>query len=260
MGSGLCNLLILAMLDLLTKPRGRMLSMAAAAHALSGTMSVALISTAAIAILIGAQTGGFQIAGVGVGLWLILIGYVLGLRMVYYDQLFAAQKSPEAEVLMPAGHTSLNMAIVGYVLSALVIVAAAPFMADAAGKIAELSGLGKTFVGMTLVALCTSLPELVASLTALRIGAVDLAIGNVFGSNSSNMLLLVPLDLAHRGPLLANISPTHALTAIATVLVTAVAVLGQLYHAERRRKIIEPDAITVIALVLATMAMVYYLR
>jgi hypothetical protein len=38
----------------------------------------------------------------------------------------------------------------------------------------------------------------------------------------------------------------------------ATAIVGQLYHVERRRKLIEPDALLVIALVLVALAMVYY--
>jgi cation:H+ antiporter len=260
MGSGLFNLLILAILDLTRSSRGRMLSRSAAAHALSGTMSVALITLAAIDIFLAERAGTIGVLNVGIGVWLILIAYVLGLRVVYYDQLLAIEESPKTEVLMPAKHMSLSRAIAGYVGAAAVIVVTAPFLADAAGEIADHTGLGKTFVGTTLVALSTSLPELVASLTALRMGAYDLAIGNVFGSNSFNMVLLVPLDMIHSGPILAAVSPTHALTAMATVLVTAVALLGQLYKVERRLKFIEPDALAVIVLVIAALALVYYLR
>jgi cation:H+ antiporter len=68
------------------------------------------------------------------------------------------------------------------------ILLAAPYLIRAADEIARSSGLGHTFVGTTLVALCTSLPELVATLTAVRIGSADLALGNIFGSNTFNML------------------------------------------------------------------------
>jgi type VI secretion system protein VasG len=72
--------------------------------------------------------------------------------------------------------------------------------------------------------------------------AFDLALGNIFGSNSFNMILLVPLDLVHPGALLASVSQTHILTALAAIMATAVAVLGQLYKIEKRIRFIEPDA------------------
>jgi cation:H+ antiporter len=79
----------------------------------------------------------------------------------------------------------------------------------------------------------TSLPELVASLTAIRIGAIDLAIGNAFGSNAFNIVLFVPLDFLHEGSIFLSMSGAHAVTAFTVVLATAIAVLGQLYHGER---------------------------
>ena len=48
-------------------------------------------------------------------------------------------------------------------------------------------GWRTTFVGTLFVAGATSLPELVVTISALRMGAVDLAIGNLLGSNLFNM-------------------------------------------------------------------------
>ena len=59
------------------------------------------------------------------------------------------------------------------------------------------------------------LPEFVTSLAAVRLGAFDLAVGNLFGSNAVNMVIFVPLDLAHRtGPVFDAIDPAHAISAL----------------------------------------------
>lgn len=119
--------------------------------------------------------------------------------------------------------------------------------------------MGKTFVGTTLVALCTSLPELVASITALRMKAFDLVIGNVFGSNAFNMILFVLLDAVHPGLLFADVSQAHAVTAFAVILATAIAVLGQLYHVEKRWRIIEPDALLMLLILCGGLYLVFRL-
>lgn len=119
------------------------------------------------------------------------------------------------------------------------------------------SGLGRSFVGTMFVAFRTSLPELVTSLTVVRLGAPDLALGNIFGSNLFNMVLLVPLDLVHPGPLLSAVAPIHALTFLATILVTTIAVMGQFYRVERRIHPIEPDALLVVILVVMAQALIY---
>jgi cation:H+ antiporter len=260
MGSSLFNLLILALLDLWRRSERSMFSRASAAHALSGMVSIALTALAALGILVSPHIPGAQVAGVGVSSLLIVVGYALSVRMVYYDQRFsAALARPEEPSFQAAPQLSLKRAAAIYLASAGVILVAAPYLAEAAGEIADRSGLGKTFVGTTLVAFCTSLPELVATIAAVRMGAFDLAIGNIFGSNTFNMTLLAPLDLVHAGPILAAVSPVHAVTACATILVTAVAVMGQLYQVEKRVLLLEPDAVLVILLVFAALGLIYYL-
>lgn len=264
MGSSLFNLLILAVIDLMHHSRGRLLSRASAAHALSAVVSIALAAIAAIGILLGRRSARFALLGVDATSIAILVVYVLGARLIFFDQRVAAENRPgnSQDVLMPAGkRMTFRRACAGFTAAAAAILAAGPYMASAAGNLAELTGLGGTFVGTTLVALSTSLPELVASLTAVRMGAFDLAAGNVFGSNAFNMVLLLPLGAVHRqGALMSAISPNHALTCLATIVVTCVAVAGQLYSVERRVKLIEPDALLMILLIAGAIALLYAIR
>lgn len=57
--------------------------------------------------------------------------------------------------------------------------------------IAQLFGMSDTLIGLTIVAVGTSLPELVTSIAAARKNEVDMAIGNVLGSNIFNVLLIL---------------------------------------------------------------------
>lgn len=261
LGSGLFNLLILAVIDIQHQSRGRLLSRASAAHALSAVVSIALTAVVAAGILLGHRLSNWSILGLDPTILAVAVLYALGVRLIFYDQRVAVQSRPLApqDVLMPAGRkTTLGRAATGFACAAAMILLAGPFLADAAGRIAEFSGLGATFVGSTLVAFSTSLPELVASLTALRMGAFDLAVGNVFGSNAFNMVLLVPLDMAYRkGPLLAAVATSHVLTCLAVIVVSCVAVAGQLYQVERRVRLIEPDAMAVIILILGFLGLLY---
>ena len=264
LGSSLMNLLILALLDLSSRSRGKMLSKQAAAHALSGSLSVALTALVGVGLFTGRALEAYSWWGISPVVLLVGIAYVFGVRLVYLDQRIAAQSEAASEpavvaVAASTSHLTLRHALLGFGACAIVIVIAGPYLADAGGQIAELSGLGSTFVGTTLVALCTSLPELVSMLAALRIGAVDLAIGNVFGSNAFNMVLLLPLDLIEAKPLLAIVSRDHIITCLAAILGTQVVIMGQLYRVEARVHLIEPDAWLVIAIVITAFALVYYL-
>lgn len=62
---------------------------------------------------------------------------------------------------------------------------------DAASYVAEKFGMSTRLIGLTIVAFGTSLPELVTSATAAKRGKVDIAIGNIVGSNIFNILFVV---------------------------------------------------------------------
>lgn len=258
-GSSLMNLLILAVMDLSHRSRGKMLSRAAAAHALSGTLGIALTALVGIGIFMAPHTPNWVLWNIHASVWAVLLGYVFGVRMVFLDQRVAAQKTEETvekkDELHPRG--KLSKYIAGFIAAAAVIVLTGPHLAEAAGTIAELSGLGSSFVGTTFVALSTSLPELVASVTAIRIGAFDLVIGNVFGSNAFNMMLFLPLDAAYPGSLFGDANPAHLISVLAVVVCTSVVIMGQLYQRESRLRFLEPDAVLVILLVAAALCLVY---
>lgn len=258
-GSSLFNLLILAICDLLYKSKGKLFSPASVTHALSATQSTAMTALAGLGILLAPKIAPYAIGPVGLTSILILVAYILGLRMVFLnDQLISNTTKKGTKGSLK--NLMFSKALFGYICSAAVIMIAAPFVARSAGTIAELSGLGDSFVGTTLVALCTSLPELVASLAAVRMGSYDLALGNIFGSNAFNMLLIAPLDFMSNEPLLASASPIHLITCLSTIIVTVVALMGQLYQVEKRKSLVEPDATMIIVLVISALAGVYYLR
>jgi cation:H+ antiporter len=256
LGSSLMNLLILAGIDLCQNNGRKMLSREAASHALSATLAIAVTALAGIAILTVGKLPAVTILGVGGWSWALLISYLLGARMLFIDQRISARLAAES---VPERSGTVGMPAAAFLVAAAVLLIAGPRLAAVAAYLAERSGLGGTFVGTSLVAVTTSLPELVASLAAVRLGAVDLAIGNVFGSNAFNMIMFVPLDAVYPGSLFAAVSPTHAVTAFAVIVATAITVLGQLYHAERRLAVIEPDALLVILVIGGALALVFQL-
>ena len=73
------------------------------------------------------------------------------------------------------------------------LVAGGKVIVSGASSLARLAGLGEGAIGMTIVAVGTSLPELAASLAAVRRGSGDLAVGNVVGSNVFNVTMVLGL-------------------------------------------------------------------
>jgi cation:H+ antiporter len=79
------------------------------------------------------------------------------------------------------------------------------------------------------------LPELVVTISALRLGALDMAIANLLGSNLFDVLILAIDDLAYmRGPLLSAVSPTHAVTVFAAMIMSGILIVALLYRPATR--------------------------
>jgi cation:H+ antiporter len=251
LGSTLVNLQILALMDLITRTPGRILSRSAAGHAMAAVAGVALMALVLLFLLLDWTATWLRL---GVGSWMVLGSYAFAVRMIYYDQL-AAREATRAE---PAGsHVSLRRAGTEFIVAATAIFLAAPRLTETAEKLATQSGLGETFFGTLFVAFVTSLPEAISVLTALRLGRTDLAVGTIFGSNAANMVLLSATDLATPQSLLSLVGPNHAITATAGIAVTAIATVGLLYRAERRWWIIEPDAALVTLLIVGAFVVIY---
>lgn len=259
LGSCLMNLLILAVLDLTHSTPGRMFSRPAAGHALGGAASIALMSIVAISLFTSRHFGGQEWLGLGAGSWLILIAYAFCVRLLFLDQRISARAAVEqSEVATtPPPTRSLGKPVLYFLLATAVVWLAGPQLSATAGELAARTGLAQSFVGTTLIAISTSLPELVACWAAVRLGAFDLAIGNILGSNAFNMTILAVLDVFHPNALLASVSMAHLVSANAAILATSVTIMGQLYQAERRRLLIEPDAMLVIVIVVVSLWLTY---
>ena len=109
------------------------------------------------------------------------------------------------------------------------------WLGSIADRIATETGLGRSFVGAFFLGVSTSLPEIAASLAAVRMGAIDLAIGNVLGSNLFNVTLLAVYDVFD-GPqnLWASMSTANALALTIAIMMTAVVIISLIYRASPR--------------------------
>jgi cation:H+ antiporter len=237
-GSSMANMLILALVDLLP-PRRKVLQRATLDHALSASLAISVNALAAVLVVLRPER---TVLSVGPGSLLLALVYLAGTRAVYRQ---ARREGPAIEAEGPARRV-VSRAVRGFALAALAVFVAAPAFAWSARGIAQVTGLGNTFVGTWLLGVSTSLPELVASVAAVRLGAFDLAVGNLFGSNAFNMAIFVALDAAQPGSLFAAIEPSHALSALFAVILMSVGVAAIVYRAERRFAMLEPDSLLMV--------------
>lgn len=98
----------------------------------------------------------------------------------------------------------------------------------------DLTGLSQTAVGTVFTAVSNSLPELVTAIAAVRIGAVNLAVGDIIGGNAFEVLFLAAGDLVYtQGSLYHEFTPDNVFTAVLVILMTGVLLLGMLRREQR---------------------------
>jgi cation:H+ antiporter len=241
-GSTMFNMLMLAVLDL-TNPRTRILRRVAINHALSAGLAVLLTGGAVFFILANID---FQIGWVGLDSLLLVAMYWFGMRLIYARNQIGIQElqMPDEEL---EGLPRLSVAVIGFVGATAILVIVTPWLVQSSIGIAEITGLSTGFIGTALVALVTSLPEVVTTVTATRIGAYDLAVGNLFGSNIFNIFALGSTDFFYfQGRFLATIDPALTLAGLAGLVLTSVGLVGTVAQVERRLFFVEVDAVLIL--------------
>jgi cation:H+ antiporter len=184
--------------------------------------------------------------------------YPLSMRLVFlYERRHLHAEAKEVAAELRYGRILLSSAIRRYALYALVVIGAAIYLPRLGERIAAQSGLGQSFVGSLFIAITTTLPELVVSLSAARLGAVDLALGNLFGSILFNLFILALDDILFiRGPLLSAVDSSHILSILAVVLMNAILVVSMTYQALRKKFVLAWDTLGILLVYLAT---IYFL-
>ena len=232
LGSCMFNLVMLAVLDALSReePMWRRIDQG---HILTAGFGVILIGFVGALVLVARDGLDFHIGHVSLYSPFLILLYLVSMRAAFFYE-----RRPRITAGEPAGPTSgdsLGQAVIAYGLSALVVGVVGAWLPFAGLAVADAMNWQTTFVGTLFVAAATSLPELVVTITALRLGATDMAIGNLLGSNLFVILVIALDDLVYtKGPLFAAVSPAHAVTAFAGSIMAAICIVALLYRPGNR--------------------------
>ena len=258
LGSCMFNLLILSFMDAL-QPEP-LSTRAHQGHALSIGFGLLLIGIAGLGLL-----GSSHLPALGwIGLYApaLIVGYFVSMRLIYTHEQHRRMREVQevAEELHYAG-IPLRTAVLHYSIAAALVVGAALWLPRLGAELARQTGLGEAFVGSLFIAITTSLPEIVVSLAAVRIGAIDLGIANVLGSNLFNLLILGLDDVFYRqGPLLTAADPTHVVSVLAVVTMNALFLIGLTYRVLTKRYAVAWDTGTIAAVYVTALSLAYLLR
>jgi cation:H+ antiporter len=231
LGSCVFNLVMLVVLDAMHRD-APMYSRMDQGHILTAGFGVILIGFAGALLLLGRDEPNLNFLHVGVYTPIIVVLYLVAMRAAF---VYERRRPASRATVDNDPEVTLAMAVTRYLAAATVVVAAGTWLPFVGIEIADVMGWRTTFVGTLFVAGATSVPELVVTISALRLGALDMAIANLLGSNLFDILILAIDDLFYvRGPLLSAVSPTHAVTAFAAVIMSGILIVALLYRPATR--------------------------
>lgn len=239
---------------------------------LQGVQLALLLALALAAIAVGDS----MILG-GVGVWSValMIAYIATLLVSRsyegQEQWNAASAPDEKEVedalIYPDNHErdhhnwGTGRLVIFFLIGTAFIFAAGVTLADVSDALAEQTGLGASFIGATLLAASTSLPELSTTIAAVRLRSYNMAISNIFGSNSLAILLIFVADVFYQGdPILNEVDTPAIFIAAMGVVVTLIYLIGLIERRNRTILRMGIDSALVLAFYIFSLVVLYGLR
>ena len=226
LGANMVNMVTLAMVALAFGGGAFFRELASAQRVL---VAAAILMTG-LALVLGVLPEGPSFQEVGLGSLLILLAYAAGMTLVYVArprEIVTGPGQPNGPV------RGLLKVWVVFGLAALGVLLSAPTLAFSVERIAETTGLATSFLGVLAMALVTTLPEATTSIVAARLGAMDLAVGNLYGSCAFNITIIAVADPFYRsGVLVEAMDNAHIAAASGAIILLG---LGFLLVASRGR-------------------------
>lgn len=259
LGSCVFNMLIISFLDAMHRPTPISFK-AHHGHVLSAAFGILLLSIVAIGLFFGNRV--LPLGWIGPYTLIFVVIYFVSMKLIYsYEKRQLVEFVKEAAIEFKYKEFTTKRAVGNYIINALFVITAAIFLPKIGEGIAEATGLGQTFVGNIFIAVSTSLPEVVVSIAAVKIGAINLAIGNLFGSNIFNIFILALDDVFFiKGPILSFASPNHIISTLSAIAMTTIAVIGLTYRTEKKPLFLAWDSIGILLAYVINLMLLYMLR
>ncbi len=253
-GSCAFNILIISIMDVFYDQKKTVTSVAQTGHVIGAAFGIVMLSSVALAIIRPEIFG--RLGWIGGFSLVFLCLYFLAIRVVFlFERRQTKGKSASAQTTL-----SLKQVAIRFCLHAAIVMAAAATLPFFGERLAKMSGLGQSFFGTLFIAASTSLPEVAVSVAAIRLGLIDIAIGNIFGSNIFNIAILALDDLFYKkGPIFMYTSPNHLIPVLGTIVITAVGIIGLVYKSEKKWKL-GIDSAVIVAIYIVMMTMLFKVK
>jgi cation:H+ antiporter len=235
-GSNIFNLAILALIDTV-HPYTPLLSLVSSRQLLVALGGILLIGVAGLGILAGDILSPIALGWLGVSSVVVLLLYLWLIRVMFRREQREQNEQPPAPEPQETRYHEMSHREVWlkFGLASAAVIGAGIWVSFLGEEIAVVTGWETSFVGSLFLAVSTSMPELVVTFAALRLGAYDMAVADLLGSNMFNMAIILPIDLFYtQQAVLSASSSVHLITAAVGIVMTTVVIVGM--RLKRKRK------------------------
>ncbi|MBZ4682918.1 MAG: cation:H+ antiporter [Fusobacteriaceae bacterium] len=236
-GSNIFNVFIICILDVFIIRDICFTNKIDRGHLLPGFFSI-LIS---IFFIFGYIFKSFNIFHISIVSIIMFIIYLVSMRLIYnYQSEYEFEMENKIDIeIEEKPNLTYNQAKKGFIINAILIVLFGIGLSYTADRISitPIFGitLGASFVGTILLAVATSLPELTVSIQAVKLGAYDMSIGNILGSNLFNLSLLIFIDIFYfKGTMYDKLTEYHLISMAASVIMVLIIVLGTFFSKKKK--------------------------
>ena len=214
-------------------------------------VAFAMTALAATHVVLGSDAQWFGVSPAAIS---ILVIYLVGSRVLY-----VASKNDPAGVGGQPPEKSLSWGWAVFLVSAAFVAVSAWALALSADAIAEETGISASFIGVLAVAIVTTLPELTVGVTSIRIGAPEMAVAGLYGSNALNIAILAVADLAYTdNALFSSLDSSHLIAAGFAVLLMGLGLIQvRLRRTLKYFSFTEPSTVTIVAIYLVGLFLVF---
>lgn len=180
-----------------------------------------------------------EILGVHPGSLIMIAIYIAGLSMIIKNKrkpMWNPKETEETVKDVPQAeytHLSLKDTLPRFIILSIIVSIAGYYIAKTGIIISVETGLSESIVGTILTAISTSLPELVVSISAVRQGALTLAVGNIIGGNTFDVLMISASDIAYRGSIFHTFINSQYLIIALILILTSILLLGLIVREKR---------------------------
>lgn len=234
-GANTYNLVNISLLDFLNKG-APLLSVISKGQLLTAVLSLIPLSLAVLGILL---VPGISFANISLFSVLILASYLISARMIFKfekkQQKILQEIRKEEKIVFKYDDISLSKASAYYAIFALMIAGAGVWLAYIGDDLARFLGLSQNFIGSLFLGFATTLPEITVSVAALRLGAKELAVANMVGSNLFNITIIFLNDVFYRkAPIFTVLDRQNIFTAFIVVLMTITVIAGLILKPKKK--------------------------